>query len=211
VWLVLTAAALAGGGGLALSAYVARPALVRRLLSFAASAAAVVLMIAAAAQRAPAVVQAFAAASFGLTVLALAIDVWRCSRGSGGDDTGGDDGGGGGNGRWPPRPHDPEPEPDWWPAFERQFRAYAARAGGDSAERRSPTQRARAGGLNSSGPSSRRGANSVVRVTLTPKGTDKLDALAETHLQELAQLAPTMRTLWQAPVGPCLSRRLRRR
>jgi DNA-binding MarR family transcriptional regulator len=41
-------------------------------------------------------------------------------------------------------------------------------------------------------------SNSVVRVTLTPKGTDKLDALAETHLQELAHLAPTMRTLWQA-------------
>lgn len=40
--------------------------------------------------------------------------------------------------------------------------------------------------------------NSVVRVTLTPAGTDKLDALAETHLQELAHLAPTMRTLWQA-------------
>ncbi len=40
--------------------------------------------------------------------------------------------------------------------------------------------------------------NSVVRMTLTPAGTDKLDALAETHLQELAHLAPTMRTLWQA-------------
>ncbi len=37
----------------------------------------------------------------------------------------------------------------------------------------------------------------VVRVTLTPAGADKLDALAETHLQELAHLAPTMRTLWQ--------------
>jgi DNA-binding MarR family transcriptional regulator len=40
--------------------------------------------------------------------------------------------------------------------------------------------------------------NSVVRMTLTPAGTDKLDALAETHLQELAHLAPTMRTLWRA-------------
>lgn len=39
--------------------------------------------------------------------------------------------------------------------------------------------------------------NSVVRVTLTPAGAEKLDALAETHLQELAHLAPTMRTLWQ--------------
>jgi DNA-binding MarR family transcriptional regulator len=39
---------------------------------------------------------------------------------------------------------------------------------------------------------------SVVRVTLTPAGSAKLDALAETHLQELAHLAPTMRTLWQA-------------
>jgi DNA-binding MarR family transcriptional regulator len=41
-------------------------------------------------------------------------------------------------------------------------------------------------------------SKSVVRVTLTPAGTDKLDALAEAHLEELAHLAPTMRTLWQA-------------
>jgi DNA-binding MarR family transcriptional regulator len=41
-------------------------------------------------------------------------------------------------------------------------------------------------------------SKSVVRVTLTPAGTRKLEALAETHLQELAHLAPTMRTLWQA-------------
>jgi DNA-binding MarR family transcriptional regulator len=40
-------------------------------------------------------------------------------------------------------------------------------------------------------------SRSLVRVTLTPTGIDKLDALAETHLQELAHLAPTMRTLWQ--------------
>ncbi len=39
---------------------------------------------------------------------------------------------------------------------------------------------------------------SVVRVTLTPSGANKLDALAEAHLQELAHLAPTMRTLWRA-------------
>jgi len=38
----------------------------------------------------------------------------------------------------------------------------------------------------------------VVRVTLTPAGTGKLDALAQAHLQEIAHLAPTMRTLWRA-------------
>jgi DNA-binding MarR family transcriptional regulator len=38
---------------------------------------------------------------------------------------------------------------------------------------------------------------SVVRVTLTAAGAEKLDALAEVHLQEIAHLAPTMRTLWQ--------------
>ena len=38
----------------------------------------------------------------------------------------------------------------------------------------------------------------VVRVTLTRAGEDKLDALAETHLEEIAHLAPTMRTLWRA-------------
>jgi hypothetical protein len=36
-----------------------------------------------------------------------------------------------------------------------------------------------------------------VRVALTPNGIAKLEALAETHLQELAHLAPTMRTLWR--------------
>jgi DNA-binding MarR family transcriptional regulator len=41
-------------------------------------------------------------------------------------------------------------------------------------------------------------SKSVVRITLTPKGDAKLDALAEAHLQELAHLAPTMRTLWRA-------------
>ena len=39
---------------------------------------------------------------------------------------------------------------------------------------------------------------SVVRVTLTPVGVAKLDTLAETHLRELAHLAPTMQTLWRA-------------
>ena len=38
---------------------------------------------------------------------------------------------------------------------------------------------------------------SVVRVTLTPAGAAKLDALAEAHLEEIAHLAPAMRTLWQ--------------
>ena len=42
------------------------------------------------------------------------------------------------------------------------------------------------------------GHKSIVRVTLTPAGAEKLDALAGTHLQELAHLAPTMRTLWRA-------------
>lgn len=37
----------------------------------------------------------------------------------------------------------------------------------------------------------------VVRVTLTPAGTAKLDALAEAHLEEIAHLAPTMQTLWR--------------
>lgn len=40
-------------------------------------------------------------------------------------------------------------------------------------------------------------SRSVVRVTLTPDGVAQLDALAETHLQELAHLAPTMRALWR--------------
>ncbi len=39
---------------------------------------------------------------------------------------------------------------------------------------------------------------SVVRVTLTAAGEAKLDALAETHVEELAHLAPTMRALWRA-------------
>jgi hypothetical protein len=36
-----------------------------------------------------------------------------------------------------------------------------------------------------------------VRVTLTPAGEAKLDALAEAHLEEIAHLAPTLRTLWR--------------
>lgn len=41
-------------------------------------------------------------------------------------------------------------------------------------------------------------SKSVVRVTLTPAGAAKLDALAQAHLEELAHLAPTMRALWKA-------------
>jgi DNA-binding MarR family transcriptional regulator len=37
-----------------------------------------------------------------------------------------------------------------------------------------------------------------VRVSLTATGTARLNRLAETHLAELAHLAPTMRTLWDA-------------
>jgi DNA-binding MarR family transcriptional regulator len=39
---------------------------------------------------------------------------------------------------------------------------------------------------------------SVVRVMLTPDGAAKLERLSEAHLQELAHLGPTMRTLWDA-------------
>jgi len=39
---------------------------------------------------------------------------------------------------------------------------------------------------------------SAVRVVLTAAGAEKLDALAETHMQEIAHLGPTMRILWQA-------------
>jgi DNA-binding MarR family transcriptional regulator len=37
---------------------------------------------------------------------------------------------------------------------------------------------------------------SIVRVKLARAGTQKLNALAATHVDELAHLAPTMRTLW---------------
>jgi hypothetical protein len=37
-----------------------------------------------------------------------------------------------------------------------------------------------------------------VRVSLTRAGTVKLNRLAQTHLAELAHLAPTMRALWKA-------------
>jgi DNA-binding MarR family transcriptional regulator len=41
------------------------------------------------------------------------------------------------------------------------------------------------------------GNGAIVRVKLTRAGSEKLDTLADAHLQELAHLAPTMRTLWQ--------------
>jgi DNA-binding MarR family transcriptional regulator len=41
-------------------------------------------------------------------------------------------------------------------------------------------------------------SRSIVRVTLTPAGEGKLEALAEAHLQEITHLAPTMQTLWHA-------------
>ena len=56
--------------------------------------------------------------------------------------------------------------------------------------------RAVAAGLVRRGPDPAR--NSAVRVTLTEAGTAKLDELSETHLQELAHLGPTIRTLWEA-------------
>jgi DNA-binding MarR family transcriptional regulator len=42
------------------------------------------------------------------------------------------------------------------------------------------------------------GNASIVRVALTPLGTEKLRELSGAHLQELAELGPTMRTLWKA-------------
>ncbi|MBV8944540.1 MAG: MarR family transcriptional regulator [Solirubrobacterales bacterium] len=44
-------------------------------------------------------------------------------------------------------------------------------------------------------------SKSVVRVTLTSAGVDKLDRLSEAHLEELTHLAPTMRALWGALEG----------
>jgi DNA-binding MarR family transcriptional regulator len=40
--------------------------------------------------------------------------------------------------------------------------------------------------------------NRLVRLTLTPSGLEKLDGLTDAHREELAHLARTMRTLWQA-------------
>jgi DNA-binding MarR family transcriptional regulator len=56
--------------------------------------------------------------------------------------------------------------------------------------------RAQAAGLVERTSDARNG--SIVRVVLTPAGAEKLEALAEVHLQELSHLAPTMRALWCA-------------
>lgn len=40
--------------------------------------------------------------------------------------------------------------------------------------------------------------HSIIRLALTQAGLEKLDRLTETHIQELQQLAPAMRNLWQA-------------
>ncbi|HTV17110.1 MAG TPA: MarR family winged helix-turn-helix transcriptional regulator [Polyangiaceae bacterium] len=42
------------------------------------------------------------------------------------------------------------------------------------------------------------GNASIVRVTLTPLGAEKLSNLSAAHVQELAELGPTMRALWRA-------------
>ena len=39
---------------------------------------------------------------------------------------------------------------------------------------------------------------SVVRLRLTEKGSQQLEALSEVHLEELSHLAPTMHALWDA-------------
>jgi DNA-binding MarR family transcriptional regulator len=41
-------------------------------------------------------------------------------------------------------------------------------------------------------------SKSIVRITLTDEGMERLEALSEAHLEELAHLAPTMRALWDA-------------
>jgi DNA-binding MarR family transcriptional regulator len=40
--------------------------------------------------------------------------------------------------------------------------------------------------------------HSVIRLALTESGLEKLDRLTEAHVRELKQLAPAMRTLWEA-------------
>jgi DNA-binding MarR family transcriptional regulator len=42
---------------------------------------------------------------------------------------------------------------------------------------------------------------SAVRLRLTEKGSDQLEALSELHLEELEHLAPTMHALWEALEG----------
>ena len=72
-----------------------------------------------------------AALSIALLITAALSVCWSLRRDRGGSDNDDDDGrdGGGGSGRRdrtpPNRP--PDTEPEWWPEFERQFAAYAAR------------------------------------------------------------------------------------
>jgi DNA-binding MarR family transcriptional regulator len=40
--------------------------------------------------------------------------------------------------------------------------------------------------------------HSMVRLRLTPKGSQQLEALSELHLEELSHLAPAMHALWDA-------------
>jgi DNA-binding MarR family transcriptional regulator len=40
--------------------------------------------------------------------------------------------------------------------------------------------------------------HSMVRLQLTPKGSQQLEALSELHLEELSHLAPAMHALWDA-------------
>jgi DNA-binding MarR family transcriptional regulator len=56
--------------------------------------------------------------------------------------------------------------------------------------------RAETAGLVVRSPDPRNGTQ--VRVSLTDTGRAKLTRLAETHMAELAHLAPTMRALWEA-------------
>jgi DNA-binding MarR family transcriptional regulator len=56
--------------------------------------------------------------------------------------------------------------------------------------------RAEAAGLVARRPDANN--QSVVRLRVTDKGARQLEALSELHLEELAHLAPTMHTLWDA-------------
>jgi DNA-binding MarR family transcriptional regulator len=58
------------------------------------------------------------------------------------------------------------------------------------------TDRTAAAGLVVRNPDRERPGS--VRLTLTPLGRERLDALAPLHLEELARLAPTMEALWRA-------------
>jgi DNA-binding MarR family transcriptional regulator len=42
------------------------------------------------------------------------------------------------------------------------------------------------------------GNHSMVRLQLTPKGSEQLEALSEIHLEELSHLTPAMHALWDA-------------